>query len=93
MIRPTNLDAEIARVLALQEKASPGPWSRKSNAWGSVVVPPGNAQGNIEFIVAAHDMANLIRALRDEIIRLRADSEELAKCRAQVATLMGEVFP
>ena len=85
-------------LLALREKATPGPWANLRGAirtdfdqWNWIAsvqisnVP--NWPDNAEFIAAAHDMADTIAALLDEIKRLRAFhnlhcmDEELLWCK------------
>lgn len=91
-------DTEIARVLALQEKATAGPWATVGRSHDHIIIcekwrhvkladvhsylhPYGpsaeDRESNAAFIAAAHDMANLIRALRDERDGLRAEVARL----------------
>lgn len=88
-------DTEIARVLALQEKATAGPWATVGRSHDHIIIcekwrhvkladvhsylhPYGpsaeDRESNAAFIAAAHDMANLIRALRDERDALKKDA-------------------
>ncbi len=91
-----NTDTEIARVLALAEKATPGPWRRFKDQETVITLPPDctagssyfwnwghlpanhehyriRPDGDATFIAAAHDMANLIRTLRDKRLDLNND--------------------
>jgi hypothetical protein len=94
-----NLDEERDRLLALAEKATPGPWTvdrfrRRGEIVTCCVSQVTNTDSialacevsgpNGRFIAAAHDMAALIRAQAAEIERLRADAERYRWLRSRV---------
>jgi len=87
-----NLDAERDRLLALAEKATPGPWGHNAHGsvmridldeWGDCIAingpntPSLKEKADMDFIAAAHDMAALIRAQAAELDSARRYAAEV----------------
>ena len=100
-----NLSIERDRLLALAEKATPGPWYVSGTlprhihigapSSPMVLASMNNVHmetpGNAAFIAAAHDMAALIRAQAAEIERLRADLAETKHWESVIAAERDEL--